>query len=262
MAGARLREAMSDLAETIRRVFKAPASHPVPLGWNVRFPAQIPLLGATAGEPFSPVSAGARQEDLLSPGLPVPAALGFAASVGGEPGWATWETGAKICVLPMFKPEKCARLEVPPLPRRVAVSQEKAGGMATRSRSAWEAFPAPGTRRWLEPLAPPRGFRALDKILGMPVAITGEDMTKVSKALWMRYTLQLVRATGENIRNLEVIGLYRIPAKGTRELHHDPATGRLMVTLGPEAAGAQRSLFILARRKTDASIVFCFVEEA
>ena len=63
-------------------------------------------------------------------------------------------------------------------------------------------------------------------------------------------------------RNLEVIGLYRIPAKGTRELHHDPATGRLMVTLGPEAAGAQRSLFILARRKNDASIVFSFVEEA
>jgi len=72
----------------------------------------------------------------------------------------------------------------------------------------------------------------------------------------------VVRATGENIRNLDVIGLYRIPVVGTRQLNHDPATGRLLVTLGPEANGAKRALFILARRKTDASIVFCFVEEA
>jgi len=262
MAGTRLREAMSDLAETIRRVFKAPASHPVPMGWSVPFPGHIPPLGASVLQPFAPVAAEARQEGLLGPGPAVAATLAFTAAVAGEPGWATWEAGARICVLPMFKPEKCARLAVPPLPRRVEAFQEKPGGMAARSRSGWETFPAPGTRRWLEPLAAPRSFRDLDKLLAMPVAITGEDMSQVSKALWMRYTLQLVRATGENIRNLEVTGLYRIPAKGTRELHHDPATGRLLVTLGPEAAAAKRSLFILARRKTDASIVFCFVEES
>jgi len=113
----------------------------------------------------------------------------------------------------------------------------------------------------LSGFAAPGSYRALERVLALPVAVAGEDLTKVSKALWMRYTLQLVRATGENIRNLDVIGLYRIPTKGTRQLNHDPATGRLLVTLGPEANGAKRALFILARRKTDGSIVFCFVEE-
>jgi hypothetical protein len=262
MAGARLREAMSDLAETIRRVFQAPASHPVPMGWTVRFPGQIPPLGATVGGAFSPCAASPRQEGLLTSGPALAAALGFTAQVGGEPGWAAWETGARVCALPLFRPEKTARLEVPALPRRVATRQEPMGAMATRARGGLAGFPPPGARPGWQPLDPPRSFRALERMLGLPVGVAGEDMTKVSKALWMRYTLQLVRATGENIRNLDVIGLYRIPVKGTRELHHDPATGRLMVTLGPEASGARRSLFILARRKSDGSIVFSFVEEA
>jgi hypothetical protein len=262
MAGTRLREAMSDLAETIRRVFQAPASHPVPVGWTVRFPGQIPPLGASVGQPFSPCGASLRQEGLLAPGPALAAALGFEARVGGEPGWAAWETGARICALPLFRPEKTVRLEVPALPRRVATRLEPAGAMGTRARDGWNGFTPPAARRGWQPMIPPRSFRALDRVLGLPVGVAGEDLAKVSKALWMRYTLQLVRATGENIRNLDVIGLYRIPVQGTRELHHDPATGRLMVTLGPEASSARRSLFILARRKTDASIVFCFVEEA
>jgi len=262
MAGARLREAMSDLAETIRRVFKSPASHGVPIGWAVGFPGRIPLLDAAPGLPFEPCVAAARGEDMLGGGPAVPAVLTFVPSVAGAPGWATWETGAKICEMPVFRPEKCARLEVPALPRRVATRQGPFGGLATRVRSGWEAFPAPGVRRVLSGFATPGSYRALDRLLGLPVAVAGEDLTKVSKALWMRYTLQLVRATGENIRNLDVIGLYRIPVVGTRQLNHDPATGRLLVTLGPEANGAKRALFILARRKTDASIVFCFVEEA
>jgi hypothetical protein len=192
----------------------------------------------------------------------VPAALAFAATVAGEPGWATWETGARICALSLFRPGKCARLEVPPLPRRAAARQGLAGAMATRSRTGWEALPPPGVRRGHQTMDAPRTFRGLERVLGLPVAVVGEDLGKVSKALWMRYTLQLVRSTGENIRNLDVIGLYRIPAKGTRDLHHDPATGRLLVTLGPEASGAGRTLFILARRKIDATTVFCFVEEA
>jgi hypothetical protein len=262
MAGARLREAMSDLAETIRRVFQPPVSHPVPLAWGVPFPGQAPPLAAAVGQPFVPCAATPRQGVLLRGGPVVTAALAFAAAVRGEPGWAAWETGAKVCALPMFRPERCGRLEVPALLRRAATRQVQPEAMTTRTRSGWAAFPLPGSRRVHEELAQPRTFRGLDRVLELPVAVVGEDLAKVSKVLWMRYTLQLVRSTGENIRNLDVIGLYRIPAKGTRQLHHDPATGRLLVTLGPEASGAKRSLFILARRKTDASIVFCFVEEA
>jgi hypothetical protein len=262
MAGERLRAAMSDLAETIRRVFQAPAAHPVPVGWNLALPGRIPALDVSLGLPFDPCAATARQEGLLGTGPALAAGLAFTPSVGGEPGWATWETGARICALPMFQTEPCARLAVPPLPRRAAVRSQPIEAMTTRARSGREPFPPPGVRPGFQALDPPRSRRGLERVLGLPVAVAGEDLGKVSKALWMRYTLQLVRSTGENIRNLEVIGLYRIPAKGTRELHHDPATGRLLVTLTAEASGARRSLFILARRKTDATIVFCFVEEA
>ena len=262
MAGTRLREAMSDLAETIRRVFRAPATHPVPVAWRTPMAAHIPALAGVLAPAFQPPAAAARIQDLLEPGAAVGTALAFAARVTAEPGWAAWETGARTCALPMFRPERCSRLEVPALPRRAPVRQEKPGGMAARARSGWEGFAAPGVRRQPSGFDPPGTRRGLEQVLALPVAVAGEDMAKVSKVLWMRYTLQLVRATGENIRNLDVIGLYRIPAKGTRQLHHDPATGRLLVTLGPEASGAKRSLFILARRKTDASIVFSFVEEA
>jgi hypothetical protein len=156
---------------------------------------------------------------------------------------------------------KCRRLEVPALPRGVAARQARTGDLAARGRSGWEVFAPPGVRRAQDGFGAPRTCRGLEQILALPVAVAGEDMAKVSKALWMRYTLQLVRATGENIRNLDVVGLYRIPAKGTRQLNHDPATGKLLVTLGPEASGARRSLFILARRKSDASTVYCFLEE-
>jgi hypothetical protein len=261
MAGARLKEAFSDLAETIRRVFQPPPSHPVPVGWKLPFPGQVPALAATVAQPFEPCQATARAQELLGQAVAIPEALGFAAKVTAEPGWAAWETGAKVCALPLFRPERCARLEVPPLPRRVAARQAKTGDLATRSRSGWAAFAPPGVRRAQDGFAAPRSCRGLERVLALPVAVAGEDMAKVSKALWMRYTLQLVRATGENIRGLDVIGLYRIPAKGTRQLNQDPATGKLLVTLGPEASGARRSLFILARRKSDASTVYCFLEE-
>lgn len=262
MAGARLKEAFTDLAETIRRVFQPPPTHPVKVAWAAPFPRQIPALEASLSEPFEPCRATACAQDLLGAVPALPAALGFSAGVTAEPGWAAWQTGAKVCALPMFHPEKCSRLEVPSLPRRVVARQARTGDLATRSRSGWEAFPAPGVRRAQGGFETPRSFRGFEQILALPVAVAGEDMAKVSKALWMRYTLQLVRSTGENIRNLDVLGLYRIPAKGTRQLNHDPATGRLLVTLGPEASGADRSLFILARRKSDASTVYCFVEEA
>ena len=53
-------------------------------------------------------------------------------------------------------------------------------------------------------------------------------------------------------QNSDTIVLFRV----------DPATGRLRVSLGPEALGARRSLFILARRRTDAAVVCCYVEDA
>jgi hypothetical protein len=77
----------------------------------------------------------------------------------------------------------------------------------------------------------------------------------------MRYSLQLVRGTGENVRNLEVLGLFRLPRKGVADLRHDPRLGRLLVRLLPLAVRAERAPFILARRKDDGALVSCFVED-
>jgi hypothetical protein len=95
----------------------------------------------------------------------------------------------------------------------------------------------------------------------MPVAFPRVDVQTLSKALWMRYTLKLVKDTGQNIRNLEVVGLYRIPVKGVRQVNHQAATGRLLVNLGPEAEGARIAPFILAKRKDDDGMVCCYVED-
>jgi hypothetical protein len=161
----------------------------------------------------------------------------------------------------LFQAEKCARLEVPPLPRRPRVREERPEEFRTRSRPGLEPFPPPRSASQPCALAPPRSFQALEHALAQPVAFTGEDIPKLSKTLWMRYTLKLVRETGENIRNLEVLGLYRIPTRGTRQINHQAATGRLLVALGPEAVGAPRAPFLLARKKDDDAIVCCFVED-
>ena len=248
MIKGRLREAMSDMAETIRRVFQAPVTTGVPVAFPAPGSAPIPLLEVRALQPSYRLLAGVRSEALLPPGTVVTAPMLLTATVQGEPGWAAWEAGANVCQLPLFRAEKCQRLLVEPLPRRAVARRASLEVMTARSRSGWNLFPAPAVRAFRPHLVPPKAHAALNQVLALPVAVTSEDMKKIPKGLWMRYTLQLVRSTGQNIRNLEVLGLYRIPAKGTRQVRHDPATGRLLVNLGPEAVDAKRAPFILARQ--------------
>jgi hypothetical protein len=74
--------------------------------------------------------------------------------------------------------------------------------------------------------------------------------------------MQIVKATGENVRNLDLLGRYLIPNKGVRELRHDAGSGCLKVLLGPEASASGRALLLLARRKDDRSLLTCFAEES
>jgi hypothetical protein len=259
---------MSDLAETIRRVFQAPASHAVPMTLAPACPERVPPLAATVLQPFVPAAATVAGLELGLAAVPAAEPVGWEARVAGTPGLAAWDTGAKVCVPAMFQAERCARLAVPALPRRSAVRRMELPVFTTRSRSGWSGLGGasglarPRVQGFAPALARPRAFAGLDRAMALPVAFRGEDLERVSRALWMRYTLQLVRATGENIRNLEVVGLYRIPTQGTRQVQHEPVTGRLLVALGPEAAAAPRAPFLLARRRSDGSIVCCFVEEA
>jgi hypothetical protein len=261
MAMGKLREAMSDMAETIRRVFKAPQTTASPMGFATPSAPGSPSLEAMALAPSYDFEALLRIEPPLAGAKVAVEPLTWAATVRGEPGWASWSTDATVCQLPLFRAEKCQRLLVPALPRQAVPQRVPLAGFSTRSRSGREPFPPPAVGSIRPQWTPPKAFGALELALGLPVAVNPEDLGKLSKAIWMRYTLQLVRTTGQNIRNLEILGLYRIPCKGTRQVRHEPATGRLLVTLGPEALKARKAPFILARQKDDNAVVCCFVEE-
>jgi hypothetical protein len=261
MVAGRFMAAMSDLAETIRRAFQDPPSHRVPVGWAEPRSGRAGILEAKASGPFAPFAPVTAGSNLIQAGSPVTAPLAWAPSVTAEPGLGDWAAGVRVSAPPLFRADRCGRLEAPALPRRAESRRQCPAFPAPAARAGWSAPAAPASRPGLQPLEAGRTFPGLRKVLDLPVAVAGEDLTRISKALWMRYTLQLVRATGENIRNLEVVGLYRIPTKGTRQVHQDPASGRLLVTLGPESRNARRGLFMLARRRSDGSVVCSFVEE-
>ena len=261
MLGGRFRDAMSDMTETIRRVFQDPPARTVALELRAPAARTVPLPSAQVLAPHFRMVPATAFVPVLEPVPPMRAELDWAAALVEEAGWGQWAAGARVCVPELFQSGRISRLAVPPLPRRPQVLAEPPEVFRGRARSGLEAMAAPRTRALAPALEPPRSFRALEQALAMPVAFPCEDMTRISRAIWMRYTLKLVRETGENIRNLDVLGLYRIPSRGTRQVNHQAATGRLLVALGPEAAGAPRAPFILARKKDDDSIVCCFVED-
>lgn len=249
------------MAETLRRLFQDPPSHALDPAIARPATGGTALLGAVpqAGDlAFSPQGG---QVPVIDAAVVREEAFHWEAKLQEEPGLAAWDAGIRACELPLFRAEGCARLEVPPLPRAPRVRAEAPGGFRTAALRGLEALAAPRARQAPCGIAAPRARRDLETALALPVAFAGEDIPALSKALWMRYTLKLVKETGQNIRNLDVVGLYRIPARGVRQVNHQAATGRLLVSLASEAQGAPRAPFILARRKDDDSVVCCYVED-
>jgi len=216
------------------------------------------MLEVQGLEPVFRIEPKAAQAVLLSDPALQDEPVVFSVSVSQEDAWARWASGAKVCEMPVFRSEGCARLAVPALPRKADVSKGEVASFRIQSRQNREWLRSPGVRRQMLDF-PHLGTRSgLKVVLGLPVAISAME---IPKALNMRYTLQLVRSSGENIRNLEMLGLFRIPTRGVLALRHDAKTGRVLLDLGSEASGAKRAPFILARRRTDLSFVSCFVED-
>lgn len=257
----RLKDAAADVAETLRRAFTDPPCGRLdPVLPNPR-PRVVPILEARGLAPEFRAQAPLREAPLEFAPEPRVAALDMSAPVRAEEGWSRWAAGAPTFAMEVFRVGAAPRVAVPPLPRRPEVKEARPGLPATRSRSLIDPLIAPGTRQLRPAFLPPRCREALDMALGLPVAVTPEAQALIPKALWMRYTLQLVKATDANIRSLDILGLYRIPARGVRGLRHDAASGRLLLDLGPEASGAPRSRLMLARTKTDRALVSCFLED-
>lgn len=258
----RFGDAVKDAAETLRRVFRDPAAHTIPLVLAARPQPPLAVLGSQvlAGlEAFAPVPGPQRIEPEAV--LQVPA-MALQAGSKGEAEWASWSAGAKVAVMPVFKARQTGRLEVPPLPRRPKVAAVAAGSFPTRVQRAFDTLPRPGQRSLPPALAAPACRRGLELALGLPVAVSGEDLRTAPRPTQMRCSLQIVKATGENVRNLDLLGRYMIPKQGVREVRHDAASGRLLVLLGAEAAGSGRAPLLIARRKDDRSLLTCFAEEA
>jgi hypothetical protein len=257
----RVKDAMADAAETLRRAFA---------GLQVLEAAPEPFLprcegmGVVVAEPRSglePTVTACREMRLLSEAVEGRALEPFHAVLQAESGWAQWGAEAEVVRMAPLEGGQAAQVAVPTLPRKAQALGRLEPLARPLSRRLAEPLPKPSLRRMDPGLGQATSEAGLEAMLSLAVPIRGEDIPRLPKGLWMRYSLQLVRGTGENVRNLEVLGLYRLPRKGVADLRHDPSQGRILVRLEPAAIRAPRAPFILARRKDDGSLLSCFVED-
>ncbi len=258
----RVKDAMADAAETLRRVFSDPQVREVRAGvFRVRAhtaagPAAILLSG------LDPLDVGALAMPPLDQTVQERRMDPLRADLRAEVGWARWGAEATVLSMAPLVPGLAARVAVPPLPRRAEVRGRLEPPPRPATRRSSDPFTLPRTRR-VDPAIPGGAGRSgLEVMLTLPVAIQGEDIQRLPKGLWMRYSLQMVRSTGENVRNLEVLGLFSLPRKGVVDLRHDARRGRILVRLESEAVKAARVPFILARRKDDGALLSCYLEES
>jgi hypothetical protein len=257
----RVRGAMADAAETLRRAFTGLAVVEVvpepfrPRSHGSALPATEPRAGLDG------FSAACREMRLLREAVEGRALQPFHAELRAECAWATWGAEAEVVRMSPFEAGKAARMAVPPLPRQAKVLGRVEPPARPSVRRAADPLLAPGVRRMDPALRPAAAKSGLEAMLSLAVPFQGVDIHQLPKGLWMRYSLQLVRGTGENVRNLEVLGLFHIPGKGVADLRHDPRQGRILVRLETTALKAPRVPFILARRKDDGAMVSCFVED-
>jgi hypothetical protein len=94
----------------------------------------------------------------------------------------------------------------------------------------------------------------VERVLQIPIPIKSEGIASISKARWMRYTLRLVKETGENVKNLEIIGLYKIPKQGVKKISHNASDGTIHIQVGVESINCNCCVLVLAKRKKDNSM--------
>jgi hypothetical protein len=257
----RVRGAMADAAETLRQAFAGlTVVELVPEPFLLRSHGSARLsVEAQAGLEV-PV-ADCRGMPLLQQAVQGRALEPFHAVLSAESGWARWGAEAEVIRMTPLEAGRAARVTVPPLPRSALVRGRLEPVVRPPVRRAAEPLLRPGVRRMEPGLGGGRTASGMGAMLAMAVPIQAEDIHRLPKGLWMRYSLQLVRGTGENVRNLEVLGLFRIPRKGVADLRHEPKLSRILIRLEPAALRAPREPFILARRKDDGALLSCFVED-
>ena len=255
----RVQEAMADVAETLRRTFRGVSVR----GEDPRF--MTPAMGGVEG---LKVVSKAALEPLCTPPGSHPWRLSgkveapdmvFRPALQAEAGWESWAAGSHPIPVPFFKPGQASRLAVPALPRRAVAQRSMPEPFRITLRAHREPLRTPGTRTTPLGSEPPKVRKDLARALRRPISFRGQAFASLPKALQMRYTVQLVKATGENIRDLEVVGLFRVPRKGLGSLRVDPRGG-LLASVDIQGVEAPRDLLLLAKRKADQALLPCFLE--
>jgi hypothetical protein len=257
----RVKDAMADAAETLRRAFAGlKVTDVIPEPFLLQSHGTM-VLAAEPRAGLEPLVAACTGMRLLRKAVEGRALQPFHAELQAETGWARWGAEAEVIRMTALASGQAARVAVPPLPRKATVLGRVDPPSRPASHRFSEPLLQPGTRRMDPGLGQIAAEAGLETILSLAVPIRSENIQHLPKGLWMRYSLQLVRGTGENVRNLEVLGLFRIPRKGVADLRHDPKLGRILVRLEASAIRSPRVPFILARRKDDGSLLSCFVED-
>jgi hypothetical protein len=254
-----IRKVLGEAADALRRLFGAPVVRSLAAPVPSAIGHGGPLLRADARGQLDPLVIHPESLPLFTGAAGTATLEPFSTELCVEEGWARWSTEARVQIPSLFPPGGAAGGSVPSLPQGRA---QRLPVPAVAQPAVRMAPPAVGKPRAFR--IPIQGFdleleKGLGPVMRKPFSFPSQNVLKLPKSLWMRYSLALVKATGENVRNLEVLGLWQLPRKGVSGLRPD-AEGRLWVQLSPEASGAPRAAFMVARKKDDQSLISAFVE--
>lgn len=256
----RVQEAVADVKETLRRAFHGVSVHQGAVGLGTPAVGETALVAPPPARAWTEFAAAAGEEPWALETRLQTGDLRLEAQLRTEDGWARWEAESRAIGAPLFQGGRTAHLEVPALPRQPKAGKIPLERFRIGVRQHRDPLRTPGTRRAEARCAAPATHRSLAHALRRPLAVEGRALASLPRPLQMRFTLQLVKGTGENIRDLDVLGLFPVPKKGVRQMRIDPRTGRLLVSLSEEAVGAPQGMMVMARRKVDQAVLSCFVE--
>ena len=149
----RVKDAMADAAETLRRVFSDPEVREVRAG---AFRIQSRAAAAPAATPrpgLDPLTAGLRTMPPLEQVVQEHGMEFLRADLRAEAGWARWGAEATVLRMAPLVPGLAARVAIPPLPRRAEARGRIEPVPRPAVRRAWDPLLRPGTRR-VDPALP------------------------------------------------------------------------------------------------------------
>jgi hypothetical protein len=260
----RIKDTVGDVVETVRRAFVGPKVYSglryfftEPKCKSQVWPSTVAITASLLPKPsFSalPLSLSVFVDTLkieIEPGIIQETIEAFSTRVTPTDTIFAWSAKIKATEIPDIN-----------LPVTNSIAK-KYYGFSTMSHPVSKlAFLQGETYRIITCFGDLRYHRSLERALMIPINIRSEDLTKLSKAILMRYTILLLKESNENIKNIEIIGLYRIPKIGVKKMQYNSTNELLQIIAGTDAQKCtERCKLLLARRKSNATTISCIINE-